>query len=67
MKEIEIGLRINPGLEFFGIDEVNQLLSSGMKIRQVIPGGAITRKQKNEDGSVNIILTGFTVTLLLEE
>lgn len=67
MKEIEIGLRINPKLEFFGIDEVNQLLSNGMKIRQIIPGGAITKKHQNDSGSANIIFTGFLMTVLLEE
>jgi hypothetical protein len=69
MKEVEVGLRTTPetGISFFGIDEVNQLLSNGAKVAQIEPVGAITRQQKDKDGNINIAVTGFSLMIKLEE
>ena len=68
MKEIEIGLRTNPttGISFFGIDEINQLLSDGVKITKIDPVGAITRQHKDENGNITIAVTGFSIAVKLE-
>ena len=69
MKEIEVGLRIDPatGLGFFGIDEVNQLLLNKAIVTEIEPVGALTRQQKDKDGNINIVLTGFSLKIKLEE
>lgn len=69
MKEIEVGLRTDPttGISFFGIDEVNKLLSNGAKITEIDPVGAITRQHKDENGNRNIAVTGFSIAVKLEE
>lgn len=68
MKELEIGLRNDPemGISFFGIDEVNQLLITGSKIIKITPVGAIGKENIQEDGSVTIILNGFSVKVEIE-
>lgn len=69
MKEIEVGLRMDPkqGVSFFGIDEVNKLLSRGAKIIELEPGGAITRQLEGDRGSVRLVVSGFSLIIRLVE
>lgn len=69
MIEVEVGLRTDPttGIDFFGIDEVNQLLANGAKVNRIEPIGAITRQHKDKNGNVNIVVTGFSLMVELEE
>lgn len=69
MKEVEVGLRTDShtGIGFFGIDEVNKLISDGANVSQVEAVGAITRQQKDEDGNINIVVTGFSLIIKLQE
>jgi hypothetical protein len=68
MRELEIGLRNDQekGISFFGIDEVNQLLIDGAKITKIIPVGAIGQENTAEDGSITIILNGFSMKVEIE-
>lgn len=69
MKEIEIGLRNHPekGISFFGLDEVNQVLSDGSKIIRIIPIGALGKENKDGEGNVTIHITGFSLRVEIEE
>jgi hypothetical protein len=69
MKEIEIGLRNHPeeGISFFGIDEINQMLSDGAEIIKIIPFGALGEENKDEDGNITIHITGFSLKVEIEE
>jgi hypothetical protein len=67
MEEIEVGLRISKaGIGFFGIDEVNDLLSKNASVYKLEPFGAITQEEKDSDGNINIILTGFSLKVILK-
>jgi hypothetical protein len=69
IRKIEVGLRNteNEGLSFFGIDQVNKLLEENAKATSVQPGGAITRQHDNQGSSVSFEVSGFFITLILEE
>jgi hypothetical protein len=67
MKEIEVGLRTNgaEGLAFFGLEEVNELLTNGAKINLLEPVGILTQEIKQEDGNVSLNITGFSIKIKL--
>ncbi|MGB7415482.1 MAG: hypothetical protein WA902_14845 [Thermosynechococcaceae cyanobacterium] len=69
IRKIEVGLRNtgNEGLSFFGIDQVNKLLEESAKATSIQPGGAITKQQGNQGGSVSFEVSGFFIVLILEE
>jgi hypothetical protein len=69
MNEIEVGLRIDSvdGLTFFGTEEVNKLLENGFKITLVEPIGALAQQSQQEDGSVQVNITGFSIKLHLQK
>ena len=69
MKKIEVGLRMDSkqGVSFFGTDEVNKLLSCGSKIIALEPGGAITRQIQSDDGTVRLVVSGFSLIIKLVE
>ncbi|WP_375492781.1 hypothetical protein [uncultured Nostoc sp.] len=69
MQEIEIGLRVDPvkGLTFFGLDEVNELLVNGSEIKILEPVGALTQQIQQDDGSVHLTISGFSIKVKLLE
>lgn len=67
-KLIEIGLRIDDGknLDFFGLDEVNELLQSGMFVKAVEKGRALMSKSSEDQDSVKVKFDGFSVLVVLQ-
>jgi len=67
-KEIEVGLRIDPekGLNFFGLNEVNEFISQGTKVVSIEPVGALTRQQKDKVGNIQLTISGFSVMVKFE-
>ncbi len=68
MKELKIGLRVlEGGLSFFGLEEVNTAISQGRRVVEIKEGSALMRKT-NEDGQdVNLKLSGFSITVVMED
>jgi hypothetical protein len=69
MREIEIGIRIDQhrGLHFFGAEELNELILQGARVTAIEPGGAIMQKLGEEEGSVRLTLSGFSLKARVEE
>lgn len=69
MRTIEVGIRVDVhnGLQFFGTEDVNDLLKGGARIVSLDPGGAIMRKLGEEGGNVQLTLSGFSLQVVLEE
>ena len=72
MKEISVGVRIaEEGLEFFGTDEVNDLLKRGYQVASIEPGEAMVEAESEdssepaETGEPVYTLAGFSVTVAL--
>jgi hypothetical protein len=67
-QEVEVGLRIDPekGLNFFGLNEVNEFISQGIQVTLIEPVGALTRQQKDKDGNIQITISGFSVMVKFE-
>lgn len=67
-KLIEVGLRIGDGknLDFFGLDEVNELLQSGMSVKAIEKGRALMTKSSEGQDSVKVKFDGFSVLVVLE-
>jgi hypothetical protein len=69
MREVEVGIhiRVEKGIGFVGIEEVNQLVQAGYRVAKIEAGGAIMDKLGEEGGYVQLTLTGCTIKILLEE
>ncbi len=54
MATFEVGIRIDmtAGVSFFGIEAVNKQLPAGLRIREVRPGGLVTSKVGEAEGSI---------------
>lgn len=65
---IEIGLRIGASreLDFFGLDEVNERLQSGMTVKAIEKGRALMTESSETDDSVRVKFEGFSVLVVLE-
>jgi hypothetical protein len=73
MKEISVGVRIvEEGLEFFGTDEINDLLKRGYQVASIEPGEAMVEAESEESsepaetGEPVYTLAGFSVTVALK-
>ncbi|MBP0035961.1 MAG: hypothetical protein J7524_22840 [Roseofilum sp. Belize BBD 4] len=68
-KDIKIGLIMNPeeGLKFFGLEEVNNLLSKGEKIIKIEPEGAILEEVSRDSEGIEVELNGFALIVKLED
>lgn len=69
MKELKIGLRISKekGFYFFGLDELNQEIYNGAKVVEIKQGDAIMKKSKVTEDNVSLTLSGFSMTVIIEE
>ena len=69
MKEIEVGIRIDPeeGLSFSGIEMVNGFINLGAKVISIEPGGAIMRKLGEEGENVSLTLAGCEMKVILDD
>lgn len=73
MKEISIGLRVDPqkGVNFFGLEEVNDLIACGAKVVSIQAGGAYLQKvgeqNANEEEFVQLVLTGGELKVFIDE
>ena len=70
--EALIGARITEeGIEFFGTDEVNELLSSGHRVTKIEPGEVIVEEVPPEvsmsEDEQEYTLAGFEIIVTLEE
>ena len=56
----EIGIRIDmeKGLAFFGVEEVNQRIASGLRVLEIRPGGAIMTETGSNQGDATLTLGG---------
>lgn len=68
MREIEIGIRIDPheGLCFFGTEEINDLLRQGGRVVAIEPGGVIMQKLGEDAENVRLTLSGFSLKVKVE-
>jgi S1 RNA binding domain len=68
-KVIPMGIRFidGKGFEFFGIQEVNANLWAGVTVVAVEEGQMFMRKMGENDDSVRLQFSGFTVNVILEE
>lgn len=69
MRTIEVGIRVDVhnGLQFFGTEDVNDLLRSGARVVSLDPGGAIMRKLGEDGENVQLTLSGFSLQVVLED
>jgi hypothetical protein len=70
MKEISVGVRIaEEGLEFFGTDEVNDLLKRGYQVASIEPEEAMVEADSDESSDTEetvYTLAGFSVKVALK-
>jgi hypothetical protein len=68
MKEIKIGLKFSEetGIHFFGIQEINAELNQGKKVISIQEGDVIMNKQEMGEEDVTLILTGFSMKIIIE-
>jgi hypothetical protein len=69
MKEIKVGLENSEitGLSFFGLDEVNTAIKNGEKIVSIEEGSAIMKRIELDDDNTRLILTGFSILVIVED
>ncbi|MBD2491382.1 hypothetical protein [Aulosira sp. FACHB-615] len=69
MKEIRLGIHFNSqeGISFFGVIEVNQLLSQGAKVLEISPEGIIMEDDTSNDEEESFTFGGFSFLVKLEE
>ena len=67
-KLVEVGLRMDESnkLDFFGLDEVNELIQSGMAVSAVEKGRALMTKSGESAESVRVKFEGFSVLVALQ-
>ena len=66
---VEVGLRIskNGQLNFFGVDGVNEMITSGKAVVRIQEGRAIMAKSGETQDSVKMRLLGFSVLVVIGE
>ncbi|GAB4469665.1 MAG: hypothetical protein OHK0029_42340 [Armatimonadaceae bacterium] len=69
MEQITIGIRITEdGLEFFGIEEVNELIAGGYRVSRIEPGNALVEEIEDEEGEEDMLtLVGCDMIVALEK
>jgi hypothetical protein len=68
MREIKVGLKnsATTGISFFGLDEVNAAIKSGNKVVSIKEGSAIMMKAELDEENVRLILTGFSISVIVK-
>ncbi len=66
---VEVGLRIGVDgqLNFFGVEEINQMLASGKSVQRIEKGDALVVKSGESADRVKIQLTGFSVKVIVAD
>ena len=64
---IDIGLRVRPKVEFFGIQEVNELIRQGRNVVSIEPGEALMEKLGEDQGNVRLAFSGFRIKVQLAD
>lgn len=75
MKQVSIGIRISDeGLDFFGTEEVNELLAQGYVVTSIEPGNVMVEEieldedeEVGEDEEEAVSLAGADMTVTLEK
>jgi len=69
MRTIEIGVRysIEQAPEFFGIDEVNQLISCGAVVLRFEPAALLMQKTAEAEETVTMYISGFATKVVLDD
>lgn len=64
---VEVGLRITneAKLGFFGIDEVNERIRSGMTVKAIEKGRALMTKSGETEETVRMKFEGFSIVVVL--
>lgn len=64
-----IGLRISrdAGISYFGIDEVNEALKAGKQVVALERGDAMFHKAGEDEVNVRLVLSGFTIKVILSD
>jgi hypothetical protein len=70
MRQIDVGIRIDEGLTFVGIEEVNEIIKNGGRIVSVEAGEALIEAVDEDsvfvDGDETFALAGCTIRLNIE-
>jgi len=70
-REIEIGIRmtVEAGVNFFGMEELRELIDQGAKILNIKEGGALMQKAGENEDIVSMYFSGgsFKVSLAVPE
>ena len=66
---VEVGLRIgeNGQLNFFGVEDVNEMITSGKRVVRIEEGRALMVKSGETQESVKIRLQGFSILVVIGE
>ncbi|NEQ42440.1 MAG: hypothetical protein F6K00_02310 [Leptolyngbya sp. SIOISBB] len=69
VKVLTIGLRMTSDgqLSYFGLDDVNDMIAGGKRVIEIKEGDALMTKTETQDGKINLKLSGFSVTVLIDE
>jgi hypothetical protein len=65
----EIGIRIDleKGVAFFGVEDVNRRISSGARVLEIRPGGAIMTQTGESEDQVRVTLSGCKFEVVLAD
>lgn len=67
MKEVDIGITLDDeGLNFFGFEEVNDLLKQGLSVQEIAPARLLVSEYHDEDGEERNVLTGYVYKIILQ-
>jgi hypothetical protein len=69
MRTIEIGVRFSTeqAPSFFGIDEVNQLISCGAVVLRFEPADLLMQKTAEGEETVTMYVSGFATKVVLDD
>ncbi len=67
-QEVKLGIRFNPrvGVEFFGIREVNAMISQGGRIVSIQQGDAVFTKVGENEVTTRMVLCGCDMKAVVE-
>ena len=67
-KSVNVGMKIDmaSGPQFYGTDEVNQLIAEGWRVSKLQIGGVNFAKQQTVGDTVQLIFSGCDIVVVLE-
>jgi hypothetical protein len=67
-KDLEVGLLIdaNDELHFFGLEEINKLITEGGKVCSIEAGGVIMEQVNSDDEGIEVTIGGFKLKVKME-